>query len=139
MTEETPSFEQLMQKLLSMQEQLAQMQRATGLIGKDCQNSRLVSPTVGESAAKGDESDGQGLTSERASRFFGVPKSKHDRSRCGALTRRGTPCVAQGNGKGGRCRNHGGLSTGPRTPEGKQRIAATQRKRWETWREAGSR
>jgi hypothetical protein len=29
-----------------------------------------------------------------------------------------------------RCRLHGGLSTGPKTPEGRERIAAAQRKRW---------
>jgi len=31
-----------------------------------------------------------------------------------------------------RCRLHGGLSTGPQTPEGKARIAAAQRERWTT-------
>jgi hypothetical protein len=41
--------------------------------------------------------------------------------RCGAKTRTGTPCrrPAMPNG---RCRLHGGLSTGPRTPEGRRRI-----------------
>jgi hypothetical protein len=41
--------------------------------------------------------------------------------RCGAKTRPGTPCrrpVMQN----GRCRLHGGLSTGPKTPEGRHRI-----------------
>src|SRR5262245_16803070 len=46
-----------------------------------------------------------------------------DRPRCGARTRQGTSCQAAGIGKGGKCRNHGGLSTGPRTPEGRQRSA----------------
>jgi hypothetical protein len=32
-----------------------------------------------------------------------------------------------------RCRFHGGLSTGPRTAEGKVRIAAAQRRRWAEW------
>ncbi|MBK5965226.1 hypothetical protein CCR95_14295 [Thiocystis minor] len=43
---------------------------------------------------------------------------------CGAKTRRGTPCQCKPLKRGGRCRFHGGLSTGPRTPEG--RIQATE-------------
>lgn len=31
----------------------------------------------------------------------------------------------------GRCRLHGGKSTGPRTAEGRARIAAAQRLRWQ--------
>ena len=52
-----------------------------------------------------------------------------DKQLCGARTRRHTPCrgMALANG---RCRFHGGLSTGPRTSEGRARIAAAQRKRW---------
>ena len=36
-----------------------------------------------------------------------------------------------------RCRLHGGLSTGPKTPEGRARIAAanTQHGRYKNWRE----
>lgn len=41
---------------------------------------------------------------------------------CKAKTRKGTPCLALGDGAGGRCKNHGGLSTGPTTPKGKQRA-----------------
>lgn len=40
--------------------------------------------------------------------------------RCGARTRRGTPCRAPAMANG-RCRMHGGKSTGPRTPEGLER------------------
>jgi len=43
---------------------------------------------------------------------------------CGAKTRRGTPCQRRDLwGLNARCRLHGGLSTGPRTAEGKQRAA----------------
>ncbi len=42
---------------------------------------------------------------------------------CGARTRTGLLCRARGFGRGHRCKNHGGGSTGPRTPEGKARIA----------------
>lgn len=49
---------------------------------------------------------------------------------CGAQNREGRPCSNKAlNGKR-RCRFHGGLSTGPRTPEGRARIAAGQRRRW---------
>lgn len=44
--------------------------------------------------------------------------TKTNPSRCEARTRKGTPCKAQAM-RNGRCRNHGGMSTGPRTPEGK--------------------
>ena len=44
--------------------------------------------------------------------------------RCGAKTRKGTLCMAPAMSNG-RCRMHGGKSTGPRTPEGKERIRQT--------------
>ena len=44
--------------------------------------------------------------------------------RCGAKTRRGTPCKRPANKRNGRCRLHGGASTGPRTKEGLAKIAA---------------
>ena len=37
---------------------------------------------------------------------------------CGAKTRMGRPCIATGLANG-RCKKHGGLSTGAKTPEGK--------------------
>ena len=43
---------------------------------------------------------------------------------CGARTRRGTACQKPPLAGKTRCRLHGGLSTGPRTAEGKARIAA---------------
>ena len=44
--------------------------------------------------------------------------------RCGAKTRRGTPCKRPANKRNGRCPLHGGASTGPRTKEGLAKIAA---------------
>src|SRR5437016_2638814 len=41
--------------------------------------------------------------------------------RCGAKTRRGTTCQCPAMANG-RCRLHGGLSTGPKTAEGIERI-----------------
>ena len=45
----------------------------------------------------------------------------HASPRCGARTRAGTPCKAPAM-PAGRCRMHGGASTGPRTAEGLERI-----------------
>lgn len=42
---------------------------------------------------------------------------------CGAKTRAGTPCKRIDLYDNGRCRLHGGLSTGPKTAEGKKRSA----------------
>lgn len=59
--------------------------------------------------------------------------------RCGARarTRGGRPCEAPPvldpwtrRPRNGRCKLHGGRSTGPRTAEGRRRIAEAQRKRW---------
>jgi hypothetical protein len=45
--------------------------------------------------------------------------------RCGARTRMGCPCRAPAM-RNGRCRMHGGKSTGPRTEEGRARIRAAR-------------
>ena len=44
--------------------------------------------------------------------------------RCGAKTRRGTACQRPANKKNGRCRLHGGGSTGAKTEAGRARISA---------------
>lgn len=43
---------------------------------------------------------------------------------CGAKTRAGTPCQNSRLFKNGRCKLHGGLSTGPRTTEGRIKALA---------------
>ena len=43
---------------------------------------------------------------------------------CGAKTRKGTPCQRKDIYLSGRCPLHGGLSTGPKTPEGRAKCAA---------------
>jgi hypothetical protein len=48
---------------------------------------------------------------------------------CGAKTRKGTPCKRRDLYSNGRCPLHGGLSTGPRTEEGKRRSAKNGFKR----------
>lgn len=56
------------------------------------------------------------------------------RARCGARTGKGTPCQCKVEPGRTRCRFHGGRSTGPKTPEGRARIAEAQRQRWAAWR-----
>lgn len=58
------------------------------------------------------------------------------RPRCGARTRLGQPCQARavwddelGRPRNGRCRLHGGLSTGPRTETGRKHIRQALRRR----------
>jgi len=71
--------------------------------------------------------------------------------KCGAYARStGKPCQAKAL-TNGRCKNHGGMSTGPRTPEGKKaiglatakRMASGQRERalegFQAWLSAGGR
>jgi hypothetical protein len=48
--------------------------------------------------------------------------------RCGAKTRAGAPCQKPAIRGKARCQLHGGRSTGPRTQEGRQRIAAANLK-----------
>ena len=47
---------------------------------------------------------------------------------CGAKTRAGTPCKRKDLYTSARCPLHGGLSTGPTTPEGKAKAAKNGRK-----------
>jgi hypothetical protein len=59
-------------------------------------------------------------------------RTKRERPRCGARCRDGSPCEAPpvwDRPLDGRCRMHGGLSTGPRTEEGRRRIAESNRAR----------
>lgn len=55
--------------------------------------------------------------------------------RCLARTRRGKPCLRRPVPGKNRCPNHGGKSTGPRTPEGKARTIAALRDGWLAWRQ----
>jgi hypothetical protein len=56
------------------------------------------------------------------------------RVKCLAKTRKGTACRHKSEPGKRRCKFHGGLSTGPRTAEGRERIAEAQRRRWARWR-----
>ena len=53
-------------------------------------------------------------------------------NRCGAYARStGSPCKAKAM-PNGRCKNHGGMSTGPKTPAGREAIAEATRQRMAT-------
>lgn len=54
------------------------------------------------------------------------PGDPNSAPRCGAKTRRGQECRAPAM-RNGRCRMHGGASTGPRTEEG---LARSRRANW---------
>ena len=56
-------------------------------------------------------------------------QTKRVGNRCGAYARStGLPCEAKAM-PNGRCKNHGGISTGPKTPQGRQAIAQATRQR----------
>ena len=52
--------------------------------------------------------------------------------RCGARTRSGAECKSPGMANG-RCRMHGGPSTGPRTPEGLERMRRAKIRHQVSW------
>jgi len=55
---------------------------------------------------------------------------------CGARTKRfgGRPCLCQPVKGKRRCKYHGGLSTGPKTPEGRELCRQAVLRRWARWR-----
>ena len=52
---------------------------------------------------------------------------------CGARTRVGGRCRRRSM-RNGRCRLHGGCSTGPKTAAGRARLSELQKRRWAEWR-----
>ena len=63
-----------------------------------------------------------------------LTETRNGRPLGGARTRAGGSCKAKAVRGKARCRMHGGLSTGPRSVEGRERIAAVQRERWARFR-----
>lgn len=58
------------------------------------------------------------------------PRKKPKRTKCEAWRKYdGLPCQAKALANG-RCKLHGGMSTGPKTDEGKARIAEAMKARW---------
>ena len=76
------------------------------------------------------------LTQQELKRSPGYRRTpKGERPRCGARCRDGHPCQAPAvwdrandRPRNGRCRLHGGCSTGPRTPDGRRRSREGARK-----------
>lgn len=64
-----------------------------------------------------------------------IPAPPSAPKRCGATNRKGLPCAMKPEPGKHRCKFHGGRSTGPKTVEGRQRIAEAQRRRWAHHRE----
>lgn len=62
--------------------------------------------------------------------IHGNPLSVGKRPACGAKTRNGGACAIPVVPGKSRCRAHGGLSTGPKTEAGRERIRAAQQRRW---------
>lgn len=60
------------------------------------------------------------------------------RQPCHAKTRKGHPCRNKSEPGRRRCKFHGGMSTGPKTPEGRERIAEAQRARWAAYRKSAN-
>jgi len=52
---------------------------------------------------------------------------------CGALKKTGDRCRSKSLHRGGKCKFHGGLSSGARTPEGKARALEAMRKGRVRW------
>ena len=57
---------------------------------------------------------------------------------CGARTRAGTPCKLTAIYSNGRCKLHGGLSTGPPSDEGRERCRQAARTRWAQVKASGT-
>jgi hypothetical protein len=53
---------------------------------------------------------------------------------CGAKNRKGLPCQCKLLLNGGKCKFHGGMSTGPRTEAGKKKSIEALRLGWLKWR-----
>lgn len=82
------------------------------------------------------------LLAEANTHVLSVMKEKEAQRRarlrviCGArTTRKGTPCRNKSEPGRKRCKFHGGRSTGPKSAEGRERIAEAQRTRWAKWRD----
>lgn len=60
----------------------------------------------------------------------GNPLPENNRPKCGARTRSGGVCAVPVVPGKQRCRAHGGLSTGPKTEAGRERIRSAQKRRW---------
>lgn len=74
----------------------------------------------------------QARLDRESARLLDALEQKQNRRRviCGAKTRQGHPCKNKSEPGRRRCKFHGGLSTGPKTAEGRRRVSEAQKARW---------
>ena len=70
---------------------------------------------------------------EHQGRWYEV-KPGNSKRICGAKKKDGTHCRSKSLHRGSKCKFHGGLSTGAKTPEGRARAIAAMRAGWIKWR-----
>lgn len=75
----------------------------------------------------------------KAEKAEGVVSRLDRRRRCGAKTRKGTPCQCKPEEGRDRCKLHGGKSTGPRSEEGREAVRESNRRRAEARRSSEAR
>ncbi len=103
-------------KVTSLVEEYLETNRSRLLLERDASENEVEDPS--STAAWPDAARGPKHRRLRHGNPSGDPSTA---PRCGAKTRRGTPCECPSVRNRRRCRLHGGLSTGPRTPEGRER------------------
>jgi hypothetical protein len=69
------------------------------------------------------------LTLLQRGRLYDKRAPEFGKTTCGARTRKGTPCRCLPLANG-RCKLHGGLSTGPKTADGWARVRAAHAAYW---------
>lgn len=80
--------------------------------------------------AEADAQAGTGDPGEPRTQLPRVPDALRG-LRCGARTRKGSRCKRGDLHASGRCKLHGGMSTGATTPEGQARARLNLARRWE--------
>ena len=114
--------------------------RARAGIGLTDDAKRMPDPKMSKQMARyrsmlGDEAYASFLRAYIEWRAREDERAAKRRVRCEArTTRKGTPCKNMSEPGRRRCKHHGGRSTGPKTVEGRERIAEAQRARWARWR-----
>lgn len=98
-------------------------------MGCDMNGSQLPDSMLARLAAlEARLADEEAEADRRRAKYESSRKAKgsrrRDRPLCGARTRAGGACAAKVVPGKRRCRLHGGLSTGPKTPEGRARALA---------------
>lgn len=71
---------------------------------------------------------------EYGGRWYEITRHRHRPKRiCGARKKTGARCRSKSLHRGGKCKFHGGLSTGAKTPTGKAASLAAMRAGWLRW------